>query len=278
MNSPSRDNVTRVLSQDAFSLSLHGLVRADGAQLGANNPCEDRLNRAHPISLWEGEKWIAATVFDGHVGWQTADHLEKNLQNPDTLWEVEAFSEDQNCANEAEIARINREHPNEDISVSNGRVLGLAVFCRAFGNFRWKSSYDMQLEFSKIFMSCSPNKKKDILTPPYLVATPVVTVRKLKSELPSFVVLATDGLWYNFENYEMTAATVSWKKEPLQEPRTTIEDDNVAVHLMRNALGGNHRELLAGHLAFRAPFARDVRDDIIIQVLFFPGARSKQSE
>ncbi|OAQ98383.1 hypothetical protein LLEC1_07195 [Akanthomyces lecanii] len=419
MNPPSKDNVTRVLSKDAFSLSLPGLGRADGAQLGANNPCEDRLNRAHSISLWEGEKWIAATVFDGHVGWQNADHLEKNLinavrakleelqsgsrtddkiqgaierafvdldsalindfisratdkavpletkvqymevawsgscalmvlynpatrtlytactgdsrailgqQNPDTLWEAEALSEDQNCANEAEIARINREHPNEDIAVHNGRILGLAV-CRAFGDFRWKSSYEMQLEFSKRFMSCPPNEKREILTPPYLIATPVVTVQKLTSELPSFVVLATDGLWYNCENYEvgdlvvqwleaqpaasikamglepleMTADTVSWKKEPLQAPtydpgfdflerwdklfdvrflssKTTIQDDNVAVHLMRNALGGNHRELLAGNVAIRAPYARDVRDDITIQVLFFPGVRSEQSE
>ncbi len=49
------------------------------------------------------------------------------------------------------------------------------------------------------------------------------------------------------------------------EERTTIEDlDNVAVHLLRNACGGNHRELLAGTLAYRAPFARDVRDDMTV--------------
>lgn len=53
------------------------------------------------------------------------------------------------------------------------------------------------------------------------------------------------------------------------EKRTTIQDDNVAVHLVRNALGGNHHELIAGRLAFSSPFAQRVRDDITVQVAFF---------
>ena len=59
---------------------------------------------------------------------------------------------------------------------------------------------------------------------------------------------------------------VNWKFE---EERTTTQDDNVAVHLMRNSLGGNHHELIAGRLAASAPFSRGLRDDITVQVALF---------
>lgn len=48
-----------------------------------------------------------------------------------------------------------------------------------------------------------------------------------------------------------------------------MQDENVAVHLVRNSLGGNHHELLAGRLAFSSPFSRNLRDDITVQVIFF---------
>ena len=56
----------------------------------------------------------------------------------------------------------------------------------------------------------------------------------------------------------------------------TIQDDKVAVHLVRNALSGNHHELIAGRLAFSSPFARRVRDDITVQMAFFgvPGVET----
>lgn len=67
---------------------------------------------------------------------------------------------------------------------------------------------------------------------------------------------------------------VNWK---FVEERTTIQDDNAAVHLVRNSLGGNHHELIAGRLALSAPFSRRVRDDITVQVVFFgpPGLASR---
>jgi len=47
------------------------------------------------------------------------------------------------------------------------------------------------------------------------------------------------------------------------------------VHLVRNSLGGNHHELIAGRLAFDAPFSRRLRDDITVQVVFFGGKAAK---
>lgn len=52
---------------------------------------------------------------------------------------------------------------------------------------------------------------------------------------------------------------------------STVQDANVAVHLMRNALGGTHQDLISALLDFRPPFARWVRDDITVQVVIFEG-------
>jgi pyruvate dehydrogenase phosphatase len=56
-----------------------------------------------------------------------------------------------------------------------------------------------------------------------------------------------------------------------EEKKTTVQDENVAVHLMRNALGGAHHDLISGLLAFKPPFARKVRDDMTVQVISFDG-------
>lgn len=407
----SDDDVRHVLSQDAHSVSLHtlGVKRVDAAQLPANNPCEDRYNLSQSLTVWEGESWVASTIFDGHYGWQTADHLEKELlkavqaklnklqwdsrtdqsiqhaietafeelddsiirgyvdcarnkdmalehkvpymevamagscallvlynpktktiytactgdsravlgkQTADGMWEPLALSEDQTGATESEVARLRKEHPNEEVITHGNRVLGLAI-SRAFGNFPWKSSHEVQEELGKRFIQGKPKEKTEIPTPPYLIAKPVVTITKLEAEQPAFLILASDGIWDNFENYEavelvvrwleaqpesnleemkmklkITPETAWWKREPqaeadypagfdflerwndfdirFRQERAVIEDlDNVAVHLLRNACGANHRELLRGRLAYRPPFARDVRDDMTVQVLFF---------
>ncbi|KAM3514183.1 hypothetical protein MY11210_002174 [Beauveria gryllotalpidicola] len=237
-------------------------------------------------------------------------------QTADGMWRALALSKDQNGENESEVARLQEEHPNEEIITKGNRVLGMAI-SRAFGNFRWKSSHEDQLEFGKRFFHCGPKEKEEIPTPPYLIAKPVVTITKLEAEHPAFLILASDGIWENFENYEavdlvvrwleaqpessleemkmtlkLTPETAWWKKEPqaetdypagfdflerwnefdirFRQERAVIEDlDNVAVHLLRNACGANHRELLRARLAYRPPFSRNVRDDMTVQVLFF---------
>ncbi|KAM3451433.1 hypothetical protein MY3296_005249 [Beauveria thailandica] len=407
----SDDDVRQMLSRDAHSVHLDtlGVKRVDAAQLPANNPCEDRYNLSQSLTFWEGESWVGSTIFDGHYGWQTADHLQKELlkavqaklnklrwdsridqciqhaietafeelddsiitgyldcarnkdmalehkipymevamagscallvlynpktktiytactgdsravlghQTADGMWEPLALSEDQTGATESEVARLRKEHPNEEVITNGNRVLGLAI-SRAFGDFPWKTSHEVQEEFDKRFIQGKPKAKEEIPTPPYLIAKPVVTITKLEAEQPAFLILASDGIWDNFENYEavelvvrwleaqpessleemkmklkMTPETAWWKKKPqaeadypagfdflerwnefdvrFQQERAVIEDlDNVAVHLLRNACGANHRELLRGRLAYRPPFARDVRDDMTVQVLFF---------
>jgi hypothetical protein len=50
------------------------------------------------------------------------------------------------------------------------------------------------------------------------------------------------------------------------------------VHLLGNACGGNHEELLAGSLAFRPPYSRAVTDDMTVQAIFFREGRGMHYE
>ena len=135
-----------------------------------------------------------------------------------------------------------------------------------------------------------------IQTPPYVMAEPDVTSVKLDTERPCFLIMATDGLWNMLSSQQAVDLVGKWLEpealktnpdtEPTYEPfdfgpfwkdmdwrfvkeRTTVQDDNVAVHLLRNSLGGNHHEMLAGRLAFSYPSSRRVRDDMTVQVVFF---------
>ncbi|KAH7360569.1 phosphatase 2C-like domain-containing protein [Rhexocercosporidium sp. MPI-PUGE-AT-0058] len=216
-------------------------------------------------------------------------------QNANGKWEAIPLSIDQTGDNEAEIARLKKEHPGEEEIIAGGRVLGIMV-SRAFGDSRWKWPVDLQKELKKKFEGpwiLTPKYK--VLTPPYLTAEPVVTSTRIDTGKPSFLIMATDGLWDDVSNQQAVDLVAKWletpvtlrkdgKTEPKYEPydfsnfewkeqfvegRTTVQDDNAAVHLVRNSLGGNHQEMIAGRLAYGTPFCRNIRDDITVQVVFF---------
>ncbi|PHH77764.1 hypothetical protein CDD80_232 [Ophiocordyceps camponoti-rufipedis] len=62
---------------------------------------------------------------------------------------------------------------------------------------------------------------------------------------------------------------LQWGVSPDAKDRFTVRDNNVATHLVRNALGGNDNELLRALLTLPAPFSRRYRDDLTVQVIFF---------
>lgn len=219
----------------------------------------------------------------------------------DSKWGALPLSVDQTGSNKEEISRLYNEHPGEEAIVRDGRVLGLMV-SRAFGDSRWKWPLELQQNVKQRFNGPTPlTPKYDIRSPPYLTAEPTVTSTKIDPHKPSFLIMATDGLWDMLSNQQAVNLVGKWLESQLtqnkqmdqgnQEPRgsgpfdfghfwkgiswkfvderTTIEDENAAVHLVRNSLGGNNHELVAGRLAFNFPRSRHVRDDITVQVVFF---------
>ncbi|KAG6009271.1 hypothetical protein E4U21_002875 [Claviceps maximensis] len=63
-----------------------------------------------------------------------------------------------------------------------------------------------------------------------------------------------------------------WGIDPAAKDRFTVKDNNVATHLVRNALGGTNDEQVRALLTLPAPFSRRYRDDLTVQVIFFGDA------
>lgn len=216
----------------------------------------------------------------------------------DGKWTATPLSKDQTGRNLEEITRLYHDHPGENNIVKDGRVLGMMV-SRAFGDSRWKWPLDFQQDMKRRFHGPAVlTPRYDVRTPPYLTAEPVVTSTKIDPGKPSLLIMASDGLWDMLSSQQAVDLVGCWlgaevrnsnsntKGQSTDGPfdfgklekgtewkfkkdRTTVQDENAAVHLVRNSLGGNHHELVAGRLAFDAPFSRGVRDDITVQVAFF---------
>lgn len=54
-----------------------------------------------------------------------------------------------------------------------------------------------------------------------------------------------------------------------ESDRFVVEDENVATHLVRNALGGKDKDMVCALLSLPAPYSRRYRDDLTVEVIFF---------
>ncbi|KAI5466937.1 phosphatase 2C-like domain-containing protein [Mariannaea sp. PMI_226] len=68
-----------------------------------------------------------------------------------------------------------------------------------------------------------------------------------------------------------------WGIDPAAKDRFIVKDNNVATHLVRNALGGTNDEQVCALLTLPSPFSRRYRDDLTVQVIFF-GQGEKKGE
>lgn len=215
----------------------------------------------------------------------------RNPSKPDSYTAL-PLSTDQTGRSASEIARLDSLHPEEPNMVKDGRVLGMAV-SRAFGDFQWKFDIATQQAIQKRLFRC--NIRPGLQTPPYLTAEPVVTTTEIPHESNDFAILASDGFWdcvTNDQAVELVRRWMVWKHEgakdsivpsedklkinrdklpgySFQERNTVVKDENCATHLVRNVLGGGDTEQLKAMLRFEAPQARNMRDDITVQVIFF---------
>ncbi|KAK8090194.1 pyruvate dehydrogenase [Apiospora hydei] len=210
-------------------------------------------------------------------------------------WTATFETVDQTGANEDEKARIQAQFPDEPQILAGGRIWGMQP-ARTFGDGGWKWDKDLRARLRREYNATalpSSVRYSGYKTGPYLTALPVVTTVQLP-QAPSFMILATDGLWDTMSSEEAVDLVGRWCDKK-QDPKlgsvsnaststptvfgdiacrydsdfSTFQDRNAAVHLMRNGLGGNRDELLRAALAFTSPAARYIRDDMTVQVVFF---------
>lgn len=212
-------------------------------------------------------------------------------------YETDVLSIDQTGFNQLEVERLDKEHPgqlNNMLNLDSGRLFGLAV-TRAFGDHRLKWPEKVIRKVQDDYYGTPPRPK--YTTPPYLIARPEVTTRKIQTE--DFVIMGSDGLWDMISNEDAVTCVSRWltakksgKPEPFKETKfegkledgwqatpehQVIEDlDNAAVCLVKNAFGGSRRGLFLGAMTTYAPISRNVRDDITVQVIFFKDPYQKK--
>jgi len=212
-------------------------------------------------------------------------------------WTAVQLTEDQNVDNTAEVRRVMQNHPKSEWSsiIKNDRLLGLLIPLRAFGDIRFKwSRSDLQSLASVV----TGSRIQDFVpshyqTPPYLTAAPEVSHHTLRRQ-DRFMVIATDGLWDLMSSqaavdivgdhmlgkqsrsqsvkgaYEMM--TLGEIAQILHERQRGLAhestDNNGATHLIRHALGFEHRKV-SEMLTFPPAVARHYRDDITVIIVYF---------
>ncbi len=93
-------------------------------------------------------------------------------------WTALALTNDHSTNNEAECARVKREHPSEDRTViKNNRLLGQLIPLRAFGDMRYKwTMNDLKTVVSILDTPYARNIiPPNYYTPPYLTCDPEVS-------------------------------------------------------------------------------------------------------
>lgn len=216
---------------------------------------------------------------------------------------VETLNRIHTADDAAEARRVLAEHPpSESSSVLRAdRLLGQLEPLRAFGDAQYKWPLDVQ---RKIFRQLAmmhyipPNYQ----TPPYLTAEPEVRHVALDTDDSSaFVILSTDGLveWMSIESAALLTLehrsgqkavrpfaapspsdvlSLSGLDSTLRRRRLGLakkpEDENVATHLIRYALGSSEAGTIDAYrlsraLSVPAEQARFTRDDLTVTVAFF---------
>lgn len=214
-------------------------------------------------------------------------------------WIAIPLTNEHTADNASEVERLHNQHPAEkDKILRNGRLLGDLAPLRAFGDARYKWPARVMKHVLNV---SNPNLisiyGNDLIpqnyhSPPYLTAEPEVIHHSLKPR-DKFLVLATDGLWEHLTEQEvveliaghmdekstLTNFVVPHQEITLQEINEILkvrkrkrakkpEDENVATHLLRMALGPNHTTL-SQYLTLPERLVRSYRDDITITVIFF---------
>ncbi|CAD5111036.1 DgyrCDS387 [Dimorphilus gyrociliatus] len=214
----------------------------------------------------------------------------------DGNWTAKILTKEHNYDNKSEVDRILSAHPKseEKFVLRDRRLLGQLVPLRSFGDMRYKWQSNRLQEVVNLINSPAASRliPPYYHTPPYLICTPEVGNHRLTVR-DRFLVLASDGLWDmlsadkvvqivgNFlmgketnTNFELPADDRSLLKivTLLKDRRARIkhrtEDENASTHLIRHALGYDHK-LVSEMLALPEDVARLHRDDITVTVIFF---------
>lgn len=215
-------------------------------------------------------------IHDNHlyVG-NTGDSSAIIVQQINNEWRPLKMSTNHSGQNERELKRVLNDHPREERTVlRNNRLLGCLSPLRAFGDCRFKLSFDQLNELEgKIYDFNTTDFQIDKLilpfyrSPPYLTAAPQIRYHRL-GVTDRAMVIASDGLWDVLSQSEVAYLVGKY----IQRDKHVFEG-NAASMLIRRTIGegwdGFDEIEVRRSLAIPSNESRDYRDDITVQVIFF---------
>ncbi|KAI1158864.1 pyruvate dehydrogenase [Nemania serpens] len=298
INPISDSNVQSAIARGFEELDNSIIVSAVTV-VNSTEPLQDKIKKLAPC---HAGSCALVSIYDPgrrrlHVACTGDSRAVFGRKGHNSEWKATPLSTDQTGSNTGEIEMLQRAHTGETNIVRYGRLFGLMV-TRSFGDARWKWPLELQYDVARRFRGRIPFvSSENYRTPPYLTARPAVVTAAIDTNTPSFLIMASDGLWDLVSNDQAVNIVAKWveskvagtrdsEEVPEYAPfhfgkftdemdyqfmdcRMTTRDDNAAVHLIRNALGGNHHDLVASRLAFGPPYCRHIRDDMTVQVIFF---------
>ncbi|KAI0066214.1 protein serine/threonine phosphatase 2C [Artomyces pyxidatus] len=172
-------------------------------------------------------------------------------------WDTSILSSNHNGIDPAEAQRIRNEHPGEPEIMLRDRVLGCIAVTRALGDhlFKLPRIYTERVFFnSKVLFrarAAIPEVLPRIVTPPYLSSR--ADVRHVRLSPPSsddgykpeqVLIMCSDGLvdLYSDRN-SLDESARHWMKAV--EYREVDAESNLALRLLRDALGGDDETLVS---------------------------------
>ena len=214
----------------------------------------------------------------------------------DGEWVAKPLTTDHIFDNQVEVQRVRNQHPKSEISfvLKNNRLLGQLIPLRAFGDIRFKWSVkDLRTVVNILDTAyASTITPMNYYTPPYLITTPEITCHRLTSN-DKFIILATDGLWESIPNDKAVQLVGNYLEGKQTIENFCIPDNNMSLadinklllqrkqglamksmddfastHLIRNALGPEHKKI-SEMLTLPKDISRYYRDDITVTVVFF---------
>lgn len=202
----------------------------------------------------------------------------------------------------AEEASIIQNHIGRDVT----RAFGLAM-CKWSQEVQERIHKEYMGDPPLRGLSSAPNSDSETRSQPYIVAEPEITTVQVGPD--DVLIMANKGLWNSLTSEEAVGLIGIWLiqgnyrlntpiTEPTEENFVTREmlpvdlpdgsedtttwykrwnlpkkficvDSNAGAHLVRNALGGAHREFTEGLLMVPYPFCANNRDELAVTVMFF---------
>lgn len=224
----------------------------------------------HPTGYYVANTGDCRIVLGSAVGPETNSELRVDPLRVGAT----PLSEDQTGATASEVARLQKEHPGEQV-VYGGRILGGLQPSRAFGDSHYKWSRERLQEVKR------RSRDETYATPPYVTARPEV-VYQARHPTDRFIILATDGLWDVLPNeLAVELAATAMNQPPASTNDLSNDTAPVASFVTRAALAAYaERVNLSLQKLVEYYLPRDVRDDItttVVKLQFPPPPAAAES-